>query len=1731
MNRGIHWTRALATLSVVLVALMVVLTGGVKIAFAWTAPTLDGYLDDVYLQYGQVTRYGDTNIHTPTGLDHYAAAYLYVLEDANYVYVYYHQDMFYANDTSYGTNSIHWEVRPSGIRNFSDIYLSDRGEFTFEDAVGGVAGHFYVDQISPSAGTPSGYECLEDSGGDGAWLDGYADPIYFEMSSSMDYNLNSTGYCSGGSCSCGTGATQVDLLTLSPFASGSYVITDPDCAAWTWHNGWEFRVDKRAFGALGFGVVIGNHHNSPTKTCQKNKDCPTDLYLAYSSIGDRVWYDLDGDGMQDVGEPGLAGVTVNLIDPRDGHTIESQTTTGETGHYLFEQLSHMYYIVQVDESTLPPGFASTTAVPDPDPDDYHPTYDNVVCGDDCIARDGLTYTRIYYIKLNHPEDYETADFGYRPSGAAIGDFVWSDADSDGRQDDGEPGIGGVLMELLDSAGNPLSPPVTTTTSISGWYLFSGLTAGQYKVRVADSNFDAGGPLEGYTHIIGAESRPSPTNVITLAAEQVYVNADFGYHKDGLGSIGDYVWFDADNDGSQDAGEDGAANVTLDLYIDSNEDGALDPGEPFVAGATTNASGYYSFTGLTLDQHYLVTVTDSNGVLDGFTITTYWGDDPGEPDLDRYNDPCPVELTAADPDADWADFGYNRPGSIGDTVWLDWNENGVRDPGELGVGGVTVNLSGDASDITTTAADGTYLFTELPSGTYNVTITIPAGYSLSINPATSQPWTPNPQTGISIVGNDAYLDADFALYRDDLYTIGDTVWYDTDADGHRDAGEEGIADVTLELYRDTDGDGVQDPTEPLLHTATTDANGLYLFQGLTADHYLVIVTDENNVLDGHTLTDGVDDTNDESQDQPYAVSTNPQSVDYADFGFEGPTRVFLTSFSAYEDSGQVVVEWETASEIGTLGFYLDRLDEDTGKYVRINEQLLPGLLDSSQGGTYQYVDEAARPGETYTYRLVEVEAKGKRCRYGPFTVTVGEPGIGFSQGDFTQSASELISSGYTRKAHEISFAKRARLEAAKEAKKLAKALKKKRKGPAAKIAVTEDGLYYLSASEIASVLGASANEVQNWIKNANLRLANQGRTVAYLSSGANAGIYFYGEAIDSIYTDENVYWLKKGTGSRMPVIRGKGPSPVNSDQTFTENIHVEEDHWAAPAFFDDPEVDYWLWDYVVSGNKTLGSERFILRTDGASSTGAASVVAHLQGGSDTECSPEEHHAVVSMNGVPIGEAYWDGTSAYELVMDFDQSLLSDGGNLVEVKGLLDTCAPYSVFYVDSFDVSYQRHYRAVNNKLLVRGDGNPTVTIEGYSDPKIFVFEVTNATTPKLVAATTVDHANGSYRVSFRPASPDGLYLAMTLDAWSAPESVMADKASYLKQTRNRADYLVITPAELKGAAQELADYRQGQGLRTMVVELEDIYDEFNHGISSPHAIKDFLSYGYHHWNKSPWYVVLTGEGTFDYKDNQGYGENLMPPLIASTPHGLFAADNRFADVEGTDGVPEMAIGRLPVVTAEELTAVIAKIIAYESSSGGGWANKVLMVADNPDKAGDFPADSDDVAGLLPAEYTPEKIYLSEHSIRDARQRVLDGINGGAVLLNYIGHAGLDRLATEGMLLTRDVNTLINGDRLHVMTAMTCMVGRFSLPGYDVLGEALLLKADGGAAAVWAPTGFSLNSEAKILDEGFFSSAFQDGEKVLGEVVLRALEAYGARGDARFMLDIYILLGDPALEMK
>jgi hypothetical protein len=927
---------------------------------------------------------------------------------------------------------------------------------------------------------------------------------------------------------------------------------------------------------------------------------------------------------------------------------------------------------------------------------------------------------------------------------------------------------------------------------------------------------------------------------------------------------------------------------------------------------------------------------------------------------------------------------------------------------------------------------------------------------------------------------------------------------------------------LNQFQSDPGDSTSDAFVTKLNTTQSGSSSLvystYLGGSDQDEGYGIAINDIFVYVCGYTLSTNFPTARPYQTDQTDWDAFVTKLYDSAD------TLVMVSDFSVNCDGGQAVVQWETSSEIGTIGFHLFRKDKDDKTYQRVNHSLLVGLLTSPQGGVYRVVDPGVSFDETCTYKLVEIESGGGRRIYGPFEVTVGKTDIGHMDGRYLRrkkSGKTLtpMMGSYAKERRRMTAVKKARLAAMKEDRNRFKLSQIKSVKGTGKIAIKQNGLYLLRAEDISDVLGLHPHQVYQMIMQQRLRLTNKGKDVTWLPTRANAGIYFYGEGIDSLFTDTNIYWLEKDKGHLMDAANGGCP-PATSGQTFTDHLHIEKDLYSLTALFDNPNDDYWLWDYIVSGHQ---SKQFSFFLHGVSPAGNPSVTVNLQGATATP-----HHVKVKLNGTEIGESSWQDTAPHHFTISFDQSLLHDGENFVEVQGILSGDATYSIFYVDSFDLKYGRYYLAFNNRLFCRSDHHSTVTVGGFASRNIMVFDVSNAFSPKLVSGTFIDQQN---RVSFVPAFSETRYLVVDESGVSLPHSIIADSPSHLKKNNPWADYIVIVPEGFEEAAGELINLRRWSGLEGLVVCLEDIYDEFNHGLTSPWAIKEFLSYAYNRWNGSNLkYVVLAGEGTFDYKDNLGYGENLIPPIMVSTPRGLFAADNQYGDVRGEDGIPDIAVGRLPVATEEEFRSYIKKLSDYEDASGG-WTDRVIMVADNQDWGGDFPSDSDRLSQWI-SGYDVEKIYLPDFSdINQAREKLFQSINLGAALINYLGHAGLDSFTQEGLFEMEDVNDLQNENRLPVLTAMTCVAGRFSLPGFDTLSEALILRKNGGVIAVWGPTGASSNFLACNLAEDFFNNIFQSDKKILGSAVLQAIRNFTHRGGPLFMVNIYTLLGDPTLEIK
>ena len=449
-------------------------------------------------------------------------------------------------------------------------------------------------------------------------------------------------------------------------------------------------------------------------------------------------------------------------------------------------------------------------------------------------------------------------------GVKLGDLVWNDANSNGVHDEGEPGLGGVVVQLLDANGEPVTraargengeltgerEAVTATTDANGFYEFVGIAPGRYTVRVDQSTLP-GAAENRWIATADRDSRQVPVDGQTVVEieRQNIDDADFGFAQ--AASIGDLVWYDANGDGIQNrdeqgkALEEGLAGVTVTL-TDENGAPVTDlTGKP-VAPAVTDTNGNYAFESLRPGT-YRVQFTPPAGYL---VSPELQGEDRA---VDSDGLSATVTVGAGEKVTS-IDSGFYLVGSIGDTVWDDRNLDGQMNDGEAGLPGVPVSLldaEGQVIAETVTDAAGTYHFENLLPGTYRVRVSVPAEYKLvgGVPEGTETGTVPEGTTAdprYDLTGPQVQLtheqltnmSQDFGVTRPAV--LGDLVWDDADRNGIQGEGEKGLAGARISLT-DPDGNPVTDADGKPVTEVTTDETGAYRFTNLRPGSYRVVFT--------------------------------------------------------------------------------------------------------------------------------------------------------------------------------------------------------------------------------------------------------------------------------------------------------------------------------------------------------------------------------------------------------------------------------------------------------------------------------------------------------------------------------------------------------------------------------------------------------------------------------------------------------------------------------------------------------------------------------------------------------------------------------------------------------------------------------------------------------------------------------------------------------------------------
>ncbi|GAB4201562.1 MAG: C25 family cysteine peptidase [Roseiflexaceae bacterium] len=694
----------------------------------------------------------------------------------------------------------------------------------------------------------------------------------------------------------------------------------------------------------------------------------------------------------------------------------------------------------------------------------------------------------------------------------------------------------------------------------------------------------------------------------------------------------------------------------------------------------------------------------------------------------------------------------------------------------------------------------------------------------------------------------------------------------------------------------------------------------------------------------------------------------------------------------------------------------------------------------------------------------------------------------------------------------------------------------------RVRVSQGGIQRLSAARLA----AAGVDLSN---PALLRLRRNGAEVALELRNGGTELRFYAPPPGDRWSATDDYWLtlESQPGAQMQP-RSTAPAP----DAPVRSTALERGVWRKPALYDPsrpgPSGDRWFAGRLTgAAGEAPITATLTLSPSLPLATGSVTLtVAGLA------YTAWEHQLSISAPGI-AAQTNWSGAGLWQrtLVLPNSSATFTLRRPPSEPP---DTLAPDTIAWERPVQLSFGGAggmFHGVAGRWVYQLSGLP-------GDAALY--DISDPLAPQLLGLSGGAFLDDS-------ASPRSYLLA---GPGTLAEPVLAPVAPYDLNTA--ASVLYIAPASLHAALAPLVEWRRAQGRSVRVIDVQALYDAWSYGQVNPEAIRSFLRYTAAHWQPAPSAVTLVGDGSYDPRNYTGRnGVELIPPYLATVDPwlGQTACETCYVQLDGdgptaadADVLPDMQLGRLPVRNTAQLTALVAKILAYERAAPGGlWRSRNLFVADNyresdgtRDAAGDFATWSDEGVAQQPRGVQIDRVYYDPYG-RDSEGRplgqpwrepdaarayadVLAAINAGVGLINYTGHSSEWQWATTALdapqnylLGLYDPDTLTNGERLPIVLELTCLTAAFHTPAFSgtTLDERWLL-ASGGAVAVWGPTGLGVARSHSLLQRGFYQALWSGPpqQSPLGTLTASGyLTVFGqANQIGVYPIRTFALLGDP-----
>lgn len=484
------------------------------------------------------------------------------------------------------------------------------------------------------------------------------------------------------------------------------------------------------------------------------------------------------------------------------------------------------------------------------------------------------------------------------------------------------------------------------------------------------------------------------------------------------------------------------------------------------------------------------------------------------------------------------------------------------------------------------------------------------------------------------------------------------------------------------------------------------------------------------------------------------------------------------------------------------------------------------------------------------------------------------------------------------------------------------------------------------------------------------------------------------------------------------------------------------------------------------------------------------------------------------------------------------------------------------WIDYFTLMIPRELNVIDNQQVIRTNSlspqnNVDFSISNFNS----VHRIWDVTDPLDVKGQQTFESGGKTR-----------FTRSAIDSFSPPTFVIfnpdvAPTPQYIGKVENQnlhgisnTDYLMITRNDLLDEANRLADFHRSRGLSVEVIDVTYIYNEFSSGSQDVTGIRDFIKLIYDRGlaDGNPLeYVLLFGDGSYDYKDVEDNNTNVVPiyqSLESNSPTRSYCSDDYYAILDDTEGYwgignqPDEAldvfVGRLPASNADEAKIMVDKMYHYHSEESlGNWIQTLTFIADDEDGNRHLnPSEqmTDSIESVSP-EYNIKKIWLdafeqvsfgSGNKYPKVNEEITKMIGSqGTLIFNYVGHGGENGMANERILTRPEIINWTNYDRLSFFVTASCELAKIDNLEIESPGELMLLDPDGGAIGLLATTrlvfiGTNTDLNKKLLERNLLLS--RNGQ--LPSVGEAYLETRNRDANESINARCFILLGDPALRL-